>query len=175
MPSEYKIVLLPALSRYSQNNSVFQSHGNTKYRAALLSNGPVPASLPIYPRARLSTARSPRGPRPAGYRCDQTSHWSFFWSKMLKCLGKTATLQHHLASVNIPHAFIHCVEVYQPRLLFQVGGSRQEKASFNHSIHHRRQLIRLVPAKARHQLIVNSTLCLTFSPSLGGLSKISLQ
>ena len=42
-------------------------------------------------------------------------------------LGKTATLQHHLASVNIPHAFIHCVEVYQPRLLFQVGGSSQKK------------------------------------------------
>ena len=54
---------------------------------------------------------------------------SFFWLKMLKCLGKTATLQHHLASVNIPHAFIHCVEVYQPRLLFQVGGSSQEIAS----------------------------------------------
>ena len=33
--------------------------------------------------------------------------------------GKTSTLRWHLASASLPHAFVHCVEVYQPRLLFQ--------------------------------------------------------
>jgi len=35
--------------------------------------------------------------------------------------GKTTVLRHHLSSVKIPHAFLHCVEVYQPRLLFQAA------------------------------------------------------
>merc|ERR1719362_1912195 len=39
----------------------------------------------------------------------------------LQGTGKTTVLRHHLASVKIPHAFLHCVEVYQPRLLFQAA------------------------------------------------------
>jgi len=46
-------------------------------------------------------------------------------------VGKTTTLRWFLEEAGIPHAFVHCVEVYQPKLLYQSvleqlgGGARK--------------------------------------------------
>lgn len=129
LPSEYEIVLLPALSRYSKTTQYFRAMAipstekpSCRTDQFQLLSQYIPG--PGYPLPEALVAQGLQGTGVIKHLIG-----SFFWLKMSKCLGKTATLQHHLASVNIPHAFIHCVEVYQPRLLFQVGGSSQEIAS----------------------------------------------